>query len=59
MVTKKPSQAYKPWDDQEDAALTEMYCERKTIKEIVARFNRTVGAIKSRIKKLELHELYD
>ena len=59
MVTKKPSQAYKPWDDQEDVALTEMYCERKTIKEIVARFNRTVGAIKSRIKKLELHELYD
>lgn len=59
MVIKKASLPYKPWEDQDDTALTEMYCKRKTIKEMTAYFNRTPGAIKSRIMKLELHELYD
>ena len=59
MVIKKASLPYKPWEDQDDTALTEMYCKRKTIKEMTAYFNRTPGAIKSRITKLELHELYD
>ena len=59
MVIKKASLPYKPWNDQDDTALTEMYCKRKTIKEMADHFNRTPGAIKSRIKKLELPELYD
>ena len=59
MVIKKASLPYKPWDDQDDTALTEMYGKRKTIKEMTAYFNRTPGAIKSRIKKLELPGLYD
>ena len=58
-VIKKASLPYKPWNDQDDTALTEMYCKRKTIKEMAAHFNRTPGAIKSRIKKLELPGLYD
>jgi predicted DNA-binding protein YlxM (UPF0122 family) len=35
-----------------------MFCENKTIKEIAKAFNRSRSAIESRIKKLELREIY-
>jgi hypothetical protein len=35
-----------------------MYCEGVTVKAIANHFGRTKGAIYSRIKKLELEELY-
>ena len=58
-VKKKPAQVTKPWNDDEDAALTLMYCEKHHLKQIADHFKRTTGAIRARIKKLELHELYD
>ncbi len=53
-----PRNAYNPWTAEDDEALTVMYCEGKSAKDIAKNFNRTTGAIRSRIKKLELKDLY-
>jgi F-box protein, helicase, 18 len=50
--------AYKPWTDDLDCELTEMYCEGRMVEELAIYFGRTKGAIYSRIKKLELEEKY-
>ena len=51
-------QAYAPWTEQDDNRLEVLYCERKTVKELTEIFGRNDGAIRSRIKKLELKEKY-
>ncbi len=50
--------AYSPWTPELDQELTVMFCEGVTLRELASRFGRTQGAIRSRIKKLELEELY-
>ncbi len=50
--------AYKPWTTELDEELTTMFCEGINPKDIAKHFGRTKGAIASRIKKLELVELY-
>jgi superfamily I DNA/RNA helicase len=50
--------AYLPWTDELDAELTTMYCEGVNIRDMMKHFGRTRGAINSRIRKLELQELY-
>lgn len=50
--------AYMPWTDALDEELTVMFCEGVNIKDLAKHFGRTKGAIRSRIKKLELVELY-
>lgn len=50
--------AYKPWTQELDDELTAMYCEGSKVKDLAKHFGRTKGAIYSRIKKLELEELY-
>ncbi|MFN7301336.1 MAG: UvrD-helicase domain-containing protein [Bacteroidota bacterium] len=57
-VRTKYSDAYKPWTPELDGELTVMYCEGVNVKDMVKHFGRTRGAILSRIKKLELGELY-
>jgi hypothetical protein len=47
-----------PWTDELDDELTTMYCEGVNVKDMAKHFGRTRGAINSRIKKLELEELY-
>ena len=51
-------QAYQPWTRETDEKLEMLFCEGKTIKELSNIFGRNVGAIRSRIKKLELKEKY-
>lgn len=55
---KKPKDAYKPWTDKLDHELTVMYCEGVNVKDMAKHFGRSRGAIRSRIKKLELDESY-
>jgi F-box protein 18 (helicase) len=55
---EKNKAAYRPWTDELDKELTVMYCEGIAVGEIAKRLERTKGAIISRIKKLELEELY-
>jgi F-box protein 18 (helicase) len=50
--------AYKPWTEELDDELTVMYCEGVNVKDLAKHFERTKGAILSRIRKLELEELY-
>lgn len=57
-VRQKYKEAYKPWTKELDDELTIMYCEGVNPRDMVKHFGRTKGAIKSRIKKLELAEIY-
>ena len=50
--------AYEPWSEDDDWTLTKMWCEGVTVKELADYFQRKPGAIRSRIKKLELEEKY-
>jgi F-box protein, helicase, 18 len=54
----KYKDAYKPWTTELDDELTVMYCEGVQVKDLARHFGRSRGAIRSRIKKLELEELY-
>lgn len=54
----KDKGAYTPWTEELDTELTIMFCEGADINDMVKRFGRTKGAIRWRIKKLELEELY-
>jgi len=57
-IRTKYKGAYMPWTEELDDELTIMYCEGVNIKDLSKHFGRTKGAISSRIRKLELEELY-
>lgn len=57
-VRQKHADAYKPWTPEQDDQLTIMYCKGVSLRNITSYFDRTEGAIRSRIKKLELKDLY-
>lgn len=48
----------KPWTDKDDEDLELLYCKGEKVKDLAEMFGRTIGAIQSRIKKLELEENY-
>ena len=50
--------AYQPWTDEDDSRLELLFCEGKSVTELSKLFERNSGAIRSRIKKLELYEKY-
>ena len=50
--------AYKPWTKVMDDELTVLYCEGVTVSELASYFERTKGAIRMRIKKLDLEGIY-
>jgi len=50
--------AYKPWTEELDDELTEMYCKEESVIYMAVYFGRTQGSIRARIKKLELEEKY-
>jgi F-box protein 18 (helicase) len=47
-------ETYKPWTPGDDAELTDLYHAGSTIFDLAKTLGRTAGAIRSRIKKLEL-----
>jgi F-box protein 18 (helicase) len=57
-IRNKHKYAYGPWTPELDDELTVMFCEGINVKDMAIHFGRTKGAITSRIKKLELKELY-
>jgi F-box protein, helicase, 18 len=57
-IRKEHKDAYTPWTVDQDDELTTMYCNGAKTKVMAKYFHRTEGAIRSRIKKLELRELY-
>lgn len=58
LIREKYKDAYQRWTEKLDDELTVMYCEGVNIKDMAKHFGRTKGAIISRIRKLELAELY-
>lgn len=54
----KNKNAYEKWTTESDDKLESLFCEGKTITELSKIFERNSGAIKSRIRKLELKEKY-
>lgn len=57
-VKETHKKAYAPWTEALDDELTVLYCEGLPIRDMAKHFGRTNGAIRSRIKKLELAEKY-
>jgi F-box protein 18 (helicase) len=57
-IRKEHNGAYRPWRPDLDEELTIMYCEGLNVRDMSIHFGRTKGAIRSRIRKLELEELY-
>ncbi len=57
-IRTKYKEAYKPWTTELDDELTVMYCEGINGRDVAKHFGRTKGAIRSRIRKLELEEKY-
>ena len=55
---EKSKEAYQPWTEELDDELTIMYCKGISIKKMAEHFQRTKGAIWSRIRILELEDLY-
>lgn len=55
-----PAQAHagQPWTAEDDNRLEELFCKGKNTNELATIFKRTTGAIRSRIKHLELREKY-
>jgi superfamily I DNA/RNA helicase len=51
---EKNKSAYAPWADKDDKKLMELFHKGKPTKELAKIFERTTGAIISRIKKLDL-----
>ena len=51
-------QAYLPWALEDDNKLELLFCEGTNVKELSAIFERNIGAINSRIKKLDLKNKY-
>lgn len=58
-IRKTHQNAYQPWTEDDDHRLELLYCEGKSIADLSQEFGRNRGAIRSRIKKLELKEKYD
>ena len=57
-IREKHKQAYLPWTKEDDNKLELLFCEGKKAKELAEIFGRNIGAINSRIKKLELKDKY-
>ncbi|XOV67568.1 MAG: hypothetical protein ACFHU9_00060 [Fluviicola sp.] len=58
-IQKEHPNAYKPWSKEEDDRLEVLFSEGKKASEIAEVLGRMKGAVYSRIKKLELREIYN
>ena len=51
-TNKKPKEAYQPWSKEQDDLLKRLYQKGMSMTDLSKQFNRTKGAIWSRVKKL-------
>lgn len=52
------TKSYNPWTSADDDKLESLYCEGIKLDELAEILKRSLGAVKSRIKKLQLEEKY-
>ena len=55
-IRKKHKNAYKPWTKKDDEDLIYEFKKNKDLKMIAKKFDRQIGGIKSRLRKLKLIE---
>lgn len=55
-IRGKHPNAYRPWDEAQDKKLRELFAENLSVSDLAKTFNRTSGAIRFRLIKLELTE---
>ena len=55
-IRKKHKNAYKPWSKKDDKNLIDEFQKNHDLKNLAKRFNRQIGGIKSRLRKLKLIE---
>jgi hypothetical protein len=53
-LRRRYPRAYEKWDESEDRKLLALFRQGRTFKEIAATLERNVGAVVSRLKKLDL-----
>ena len=51
---RQAENAGKPWTEEDDALLAELYKSGSSVKELKERFKRTSGSIRSRLERLGL-----
>jgi hypothetical protein len=57
-IRRTHGQAYMPWTKEDDSRLESLIVEGKKVAELARLFGRQAGAIRARIKKLDLEEKY-
>ena len=57
-IRKTHTQAYLPWTKEDDDKLELLFCQGKKTDELSEIFRRKMGAINSRIEKLQLRDKY-
>ncbi|MDP2630610.1 MAG: hypothetical protein Q8P56_04335, partial [Candidatus Uhrbacteria bacterium] len=55
-IREKHTNAYRAWDDEQDAELKELFLDGVPIKDLAKEFSRTPGSIRSRLVKNNLIE---
>jgi hypothetical protein len=58
-IRKTHTQAYLPWTKEDDDKLELLFCQGKKADELSKIFGRKIGAINSRIEKLQLRDKYE
>jgi len=56
VLREKYPNAYRPWGDDEDALLEKLFGEERKTKEMAAELGRQPGAVRARLRKLEIVE---
>ena len=56
-IKKEHKEAYKPWSREDDDELINLFFDGVSVGNMVEKLNRTKGAIRSRIRKLELTQV--
>lgn len=53
-IKKESKEAYKPWSRKDDDAMINLFFDGVSVSEMAVKLNRTKGAIRARIRKMEL-----
>lgn len=53
-IKKENKEAYKPWNRKDDDEMINLFFDGVSVGDIANKLNRTKGAIRARIRKMEL-----
>jgi len=56
-IKKENKEAYKPWSRKDDDDMINLFFDGVPVSEMAIKLNRTKGAIRARIRKMELTQI--